>query len=275
MDAHSNWSLPRCLTLVPTVLTLTCGVAAGASTPMKLHVPSEQSNACALMPSGSREPGPSRSDPGDMGYADGCFATYGSALTGIFIWVFPDSAAATGTIDLHVRAGFQESPERLGDRTIMHPMLDRVLRHRGIMFLVGCYVVKAEFNDESEGEIRGLLPGLASRIKNEPPCPGGTAGPGPPVSGDMGLALACDSVGFGATGRLACSAAVSNVPRDGELFYRWTVDGNEQGVSGSDLTLDGLAPGRHTISVSAVHTSNNKELGPESASFIRGSGMGP
>ena len=107
-------------------------------------------------------------------------------------------------------------------------------------------------------------------FKTLPAC-GDSAAPPPPPSLGASLGLACDTAALQSDGAAVCTAGMGDAT--GAVTYAWTLDGKPQATSGDQLSLTGLAPGPHSVSVSA-RDSAGVEQGPQSTSFTRMSGLG-
>ena len=68
----------------------------------------------------------------------------------------------------------------------------------------------------------------------------------PPTT--LGVSLQC-SHNFEDPGLVVCSAEPRAQAADAVLVYDWSVDGAGQGAGGGELTLTGVAPGAHTVTV--------------------------
>jgi hypothetical protein len=80
----------------------------------------------------------------------------------------------------------------------------------------------------------------------------------------MTIGLSADSSRLQDAGQELLSAAVANQRPYAQLTYTWTLDGQTQSETSDTLSLSGIQPGSHTVTVSATDTKNN--LGTDSAS---------
>ena len=250
---------------------VTCAAQGGTSSP-----------ACRFLPPGGKlipfEPAGS-----DSSYPiTTCGSNYGSAAleANIVVNIWRDAARAERW--LQNRMVIFNPPARessgYGERTLqLTPAPGTTRWTQAIFFRRGCYAVEGFWDAASEATIRRHLAEVDRAIAAGPACPGAAAvPPKTPATGSMSLGLACDPARLQDAGRVACNAAVSNLPAGADIVYRWTVDGALRGgATGRDLLVEGLAVGAHVVTVAARDTRSGTELGPQSASFTRRAPGGP
>jgi len=212
-----------------------------------------------------------------------CGSSYGgSTWTSITVYLWREQRLGEGWMQNRLERFEPKAQESsgFGERTLLTTQRPGGQISHSLFFRRGCYTVEGHWNAATEVLIRGHLATVDRALAAEPPCPGAQVTPRPkPPAGSMSLGLACDAARLQDAGRVACNAAVSNVPAGAEIGYRWTVDGTVRpGATGRDLLLEGLAVGTHVVSVAARETKSGTELAPQTASLTRrtaGGSSGP
>lgn len=124
--------------------------------------------------------------------------------------------------------------------------------------------------------VRATAAQIDEKLKSAP-CPGSsgeTPTPPPPTPGSLGVTISCQH-NFTQADLVVCTASPSEAKSDAVLSYQWTFDGAAQSVRGSELTLTGVAPGDHSVSVIASDSVNQLTSSPQSVSFTKGAGGAP
>lgn len=97
----------------------------------------------------------------------------------------------------------------------------------------------------------------------------------PAVPSSLGVDLLCQHE-FGDPGLAVCTATPSNVPAGAVLSYAWTFDGAPQGgVTGAELTLQGVGSGHHVVTVVARDEASGVTSSVQSVSFSKGASPSP
>ena len=101
------------------------------------------------------------------------------------------------------------------------------------------------------------------------PCPGSAPPPTLPPAWSLGVSLNCEHE-FEDSGLVKCTAQPINPSPGAAISYDWTFDGGAQGAHRTDLELNGVKPGPHTVTVVAHDTNNNLTSEQETVSFTKG-----
>lgn len=96
-------------------------------------------------------------------------------------------------------------------------------------------------------------------------CPGGRTDDRPRPAA-LGVDLACQH-NFEDPGLVVCTATPSNAPPGAFLSYAWTFDGAGQRGTGTELTLTGVSPGSHVVTVVGRDEGSGLASAQQSVSF--------
>lgn len=204
---------------------------------------------------------------------DHCFAKsdLGSGFASIIVRTFSDSNSADdeGIKTFVGMSGWQES-SGYGERTIACTTDDCLWPGQtgGLIFHRGCYTVQGAWDSASEQQVRAKLSQLDAMLRSAP-CPGSAPPSTLPPAGSLGVSLNCEHE-FEDPGLVKCTAQPINPSPGATISYGWTVDGGAQGALGTDLELNGVKPGPHTVTVVAHDTNNNLTSEQETVSFTKG-----
>jgi len=206
-----------------------------------------------------------------------CFGTgLPSKFEGFIIRSFtdPGSADSEGIGAFKNANSHWQTSSGYGEQTIACPSGSDCLApgtDGAIAFRRGCYTAVGTWVAADEGLVRDKLSKLDALLKTIP-CPGSAPTSAPaPAAGSLGLA--CDQSSVQSDGSIACHAAVSG--GSASYTYSWTLDGVAQSQSGADFSASNLAPGPHTVSVTARDSQTNAALAPQNVSFTRNAAGAP
>ncbi|MFF7994792.1 hypothetical protein ACFZDG_34100 [Kitasatospora xanthocidica] len=148
-----------------------------------------------------------------------------------------------------------------------------------VSFRRGCFTVYGQ-NDAAPPNgtitldpalVQNVARSVDDKLKTLPPCPSEQpSAPAPSTLPALKAGLACDTGSLQDLGQVVCTASTTDQAPGAQIVFDWTLDGQAQpGTTGSELSLDNLAEGAHTVTVVARDTANAISADPQSASFTR------
>lgn len=92
------------------------------------------------------------------------------------------------------------------------------------------------------------------------------ASPTQAAAAALGVRLSCQS-NFSDAGLVVCTASPVNARSDATITYQWSLDGQSQSATGTELRLTNVKPGDHRVTVTATDSRNRLTSQPQSVSF--------
>ena len=291
------------------VVVLFAATVAAVSLPMSLRA--QGPDLCTVVPpGGDASPGEVESYERRAGTVSKCISLYtGKGQASITLFDKPElpqaQVAQHKAFSEQDHMGFAQDPNPhtvplngIGDTGIevikdQFPVgeSDSPVRYQ-IVYQRGCYLVYINAggafgmsfiqgaNGAAEWEatrewVRATAAQIDEKLRSEP-CPGssGATTTPPPTPGSLGVTVSCQH-NFSQADLVVCTASPSEAKSDAVLSYQWTFDGAAQSIRGSELTLTGVAPGDHSVSVIASDSVNQLTSSPQSVSFTKGAGGAP